>query len=942
MISAVNGLICLFYFSLDLAAENVAAGKFLYNIAMTDMLLQTKWSRPQLHADLISRAHLWRLLDDIAHRNLALLSAPAGFGKSTLLASWLNHIQQAQRLVGSSHPPYIAWLSLDESDNDPALFMRYLLAAVQHAHPELGQSAAAHLHSAPRPTLRAVIAHFINDFSEMTHPLLFVLDDYHVIHNQVIHQEISYWLAHMTGKCHLIIASRADPPLPLAQMRVRREIIEIRAQELKLDTEEADRLLNEIMDLELTPDAVRLLAQRTEGWAAGLQLAGLALKGQSPIQKSTIVENFGGSHVFVIDYFMEEVWSRVPADWRSFLLDTAVLNRLSASLCDAVTAGQKSQSVLESLHRHNLFVIPLDSRRQWFRYHHLFAGILRARLQQEKDSAYVQELHHRAGLWYEEQRMTDTAISHLLQAGALDHAAALIESQVVPTQKQGRLNTLLGWIDALPPAIVRQRPGLQIAQGQALFLAGQTDKAQTVLNEARRLLQRLPRTAATDHLRGQLATQLAILAAQHEDTSRIIQEAQEALGYLADEYLAYRARAGHMLGVGYGLQGDTERLLAACYRYSRLAARAGHPFLQAHILQLLGSTQAHTGQLPAAAHTYQQVADMTSAPGTPAPYAGLGLIGLAEVQLEWHDLAQSARSLAQGIYLCEQGGIGYNLPIAQATAVRLALAQNDSQKAEMALAALENMMQASPALLMTAVQYAICAARYWLWQGETDRARQLLAEPLAGAGSIQVDRLPIVVREVYLVALAWAYLHGGKHEQLQRCYDSVLASAKPGGRQARILEISLLYAHDRQLNGQNEAAARALEIALEIASPAGYHLTILEHGRPVQDLLSSFARSSRGSPALRAFATQIARSFMANDPLPPPAAGSSSDLVEPLSTRELEVLRLLSSGQSNKQIAAELSISINTVKKHTSNIYAKLVVNGRTQAIARAHDLHLV
>jgi LuxR family maltose regulon positive regulatory protein len=723
-------------------------------------------------------------------------------------------------------------------------------------------------------------------------------------------------------------------------------MIEIRASELRLSVRETAVLLNDMMQLDLSVAAIRLLAERTEGWAAGIQLAALALHGKTPSEKSEIVHHFGGSHIFVIDYFLEEIWSQISPPLQNFLLDTAVLSRLSAPLCDAVTEGAGSQAVLEKLKHQNLFIISLDSERNWFRYHHLFAALLRARLEQEKGLSYVHALHHRASIWYQQQGLIDAAINHALQVSDLSHAAALIEEQAPLAQREGRLNTLLNWLAALPPALMHERPRLLIAQGQALFLSGQIEQAETTLQEARMVLQRLTHLPEQDELRGELATQLAIIAAQYDDPSLIIREAEEALAFLPHDNLAYRARAGHLLGIGYGMQGDTNRLVASCRQYGRLAEKAGHPFLHAHILQLLGSTHVHQGQLKEAARQYQQVINIKDQKESLPPYAGLGLIGLAEVQLEWMEIAEASANLQQGIALCEQGGIRYNSLNAYCTAVRLASAEKDRQKAGAAMGVVEEIFKANPGLPIAAVQYATCAARYWLGQGEPLLAQQRLSDPLPGTVPINADSLPIVVREFYLVVLGWTYWQLGQHEQLTAIYEKVVGTAEPAGRLARVLELSLLKASSHWQTGRAREALLDLERALAIAAPAGYRLLFLEHGHPLADILAAYLHAASDPSPSRAYAAKIAADFAAGQPAYSPAAPLSSaapfELVEPLSQRELEVLRLLCSGRSNKQIADKLFISLNTVKKHTSNIYAKMEVNGRTQAIARAHDLHLV
>lgn len=889
-------------------------------------ILQTKLYVPPLRPGMVSRPDLLRKLDAGLNTGLTLLSAPAGFGKTTLVLDWLAQLD--------THT--VCWLALDFADSDPVRFFTYLVAALQSADENIGATAMARLHSPDPPPLTQLCTLLLNDLVGIDTPLVLVLDDYHVIEQPAIHALLLFCLDNWPPGCHLVVTSRVDPPFALARRRAQGQLTEIREEDLRLTAPETAVFLNDIMALNLPETAVALLQRRTEGWVASLQLVALALQGQPDARKAAIIHDFGGSHMFVMDYFLEEVWTRVDATLQAFLMHTAVLEQLHGSLCDAVTGQTGSQARLETLHQRNLFIISLDHQRHWYRYHHLFRDLLLNQLKRSMTPEAIAALHTHAGAWYAVHGRPEEAIRHFLHGRDYEQAASHILENARATQKTGRLNTLLGWIDALPAAVRAHYPRLLVFQGQALYLSGQLEAADETLRGARTVIARLPDSADNRLIRGELATQLSIIASLRDDSAAIIAHAEEALTLLPADDLANRARAISMLGVAYGYAGDTDSLEAACRQATQLAAAAGNPFLQAHALQLRASTQVHLGQLRAAERTYRQILAMaTGTPEQRPPYIGLGLIGLADVQLEYHALPDAARNLADGVALCRQGGIGYLLLNAYCISLRLHQAQGDEAGARAVLAEMTAYLAQNRTLPLAFVQWAVYAARFWLWCGDVATAAETLSHPYPDGAVVDAARLPVVVREVYQVTEAQIALAQGQWQRVFTLHDTVLATAGPAGRHGRVVELALLRALAHVQTGDEAAALTSLAAALAIAAPQKRVQIFLEHGPPMAALLTRFAFAAEQPADLR----QAARALAA---LSGQQGAADDTLVEPLSDRELEVLRLLCLGYSNQQIATELMVSVNTVKKHAGNIYGKLGVHGRTQAIALAHELNLI
>jgi LuxR family maltose regulon positive regulatory protein len=625
---------------------------------------------------LVPRPHLVEQLDaDSSASRLTLVSAPAGYGKTTLIAEWIR-ARKAANGAEEDRGTIFAWLSLDEADNDPVLFWSYALAALQRVGVPSDRQLLASLSAPSSPPVKAVIAHLLNDLGTHEGRIILVLDDYHVIDESAIHEQISFFLEHLPPQLHVVLLTRADPPLPLPRWRARREMAEVRQADLRFERPEANQLLNELLALDLRAEDVAVLEKRTEGWWAGLQMAALAL-GQHDVDRQAFIDSFAGSHFYIMTYLVDEVLRQQPQEVQQFLQQTAVLRRICAPLCTAVTGNVDSGSLLQEVYRQNLFLIPLDEDHYWYRTHHLFADLLVTRLEQNSFATEIQALHHHAAKWYEENDFLEEAIYHALRCGDMAWAAGLVEKHARPAMKQGRLTTLLRWIDVLPPDVLAKRPRLRIDQAWPLFLSGDASRTKDILLATRRSLQEDPHLAQDDAVRGELATLMANCASMEEDVEQVMAEVEEALAYLPPDDHIFRARALNAAGGAHGLAGDTEQLVAASQEVQRLALlgppMARNLFLAAHALSMIGESRFHQGRLREAEAANRQIIELGASQdaAVPPPFAGMGRIGLAAVQLERYELAAAAQDLEQGLAISGQGGIGYRHLDAYCTMARL-------------------------------------------------------------------------------------------------------------------------------------------------------------------------------------------------------------------------------------------------------------------------------
>jgi LuxR family maltose regulon positive regulatory protein len=890
---------------------------------METLLLQTKLYIPLPRPELVNRAHLLQRLTDGLPRKLTLIAAPAGAGKSTLLAQWLHSVQQGP----TTNRYQVAWLSLDETDNDPVLFVRYLIAALQTAHPDLGRDLLPLLAAPQGPSLETIFSTLINQLADCPTGLVLALDDYHHLTDPDINRAINFLLDHQPPTLHIALTTRADPPLSIFRLRARGQLTELRHRDLRFSATETTQLLAEAGQSGLPAADIEALTARTDGWVTGLQLAALSLQGQS--DPSRFVAEFTGSHQYVLDYLTGEVLDRQPPAVQQFLQQTSVLSRLTPALCDAVCQGEAgySAAVLRQLLEQNLFVIPLDDQRRWVRYHHLFADLLQNRLRRHTSPAEIDGLHHRAAAWFRANDLPAEALLHALNGRAFETAAALL-TELAPTLiSAGRIDHLLRQIDHLPPAVRESNPALELYHGWALFLNGQRDRAVSILAQT---------TTDQPGLQARLQAALATVATDQADPAVVINLAQSALDTLPDDEPVWRARAWRALGTAYGLTGDTGRMIAYCRQAQEWALQAGSLFLAADIMSQIASAQFHQGRLRQAFHSYQEIINLPETPANFAP-AGVAWAGLAEISLEWNDLSAAQTQIERSLTLCRQGGIGHNLLTVYGVQAVISQAMGDQGGADTALQQAERLFHQGGGSLFAALRLVIYSSRVHLLRGNIENARRILSGETLGPPVSFAD-LPPVLREVHQVWLGWVRLHGCQPQSVIEIFDAVCQAAKDGGRLARVIELTLLRALALAQLGDESGALAALTETLTVAAPAGYTRLFIEGAAAEPALISLLTDAHQQGITPDTTRRLLATLSPGSRVSPPP----SLLIHDSLTGRELDVLRLVDAGQTNHQIAATLVVSLNTVKKHTNHIYSKLGVKNRTQAIRKARELNLL
>ncbi len=899
------------------------------------LLLVTKLHIPKPRAHLVSRSHLVKRLQRGMECPLILLSAPAGFGKTTLLSEWFAQ-------SGTTG----AWLSLESEDNEPVRFFSYVLAALQRLHPTLGSGVRALLDAPQRLPLEQILTLLVNELQALkTADFALVLDDYHVIELEAIHQGMAFLLDHLPPQMHLILATRADPPLPLSRLRARGQLVEIRAADLRFDESETEAFLHSVMGIDLPASDLTTLVQRTEGWIAGLQLAALSLQGSA--DQAGFLADFTGNHRFVLDYLSEEVFSRQPTLVQQFLLQTSVLERLSGSLCDAVTGQQDSQSRLESLERANLFVVALDDERRWFRYHHLLRDVLRSQLQQEQP-ALIPDLHRRASAWYLQHGLVGEAINHLLSAGDVERVAEVIERQgfSLGIGNGERIQALHDWLNALPEPLVHSRPTLCLLHAVTLMFTNRPHEAEALLQQVERCLHAHMQASEIRLFQGCVATARANLAGLAGDVVHAVAFSEQALGLLPETEMVMRPIARMILAHGFYLDGDVtaakEQLIVEVIAGLR---SKGNTVVALSILTALARLQFMQGKLRQAAATYGEVTKMLpdpaalqAMPGSASYYFGLG-----DILREWNAFAEAERLLSESIKQVK-GMLSVAREVVTqgyVSLARLQMAQGDYQQARETLAAFAQLAREQHFFPAQAAQGAATVAQVELALGN-------LAEAVRWAendGFTAEENELSYPREREYLALVRVRIAQGRQnpagpflQQARRMLNRLLADAEAKERLGSTLEMLVLQALALAAEGQVQQALTTLERALLLAEPEGYIRLFVDEGAPLAALLRQ--------AYVRGIAPGYVASLLAlmNQAQPGETSARSRPenlLLEPLTGREREVLHLLMAGASNGEIARQLVLSVGTVKKHVSNLCGKLGVRSRTQAIARARALHL-
>jgi LuxR family maltose regulon positive regulatory protein len=896
---------------------------------MATPLLTTKLYIPPVRPEWVPRPRLLARLNGGLHRKLTLISAPAGFGKTTVLREWAQQ---------SACP--VAWVSLDTGDNDPARFWAYVIAAVQTIHKGIGDSALGGLQSPRLPSIEGLLTGLLNEIAQVSDPTVLVLDDFHVIADRAVHDGLTFMLHNLPPQMHLILSSRADPPWPLGRLRARREMTELRTADLRFTDDEAASFLNEAMKLGLSPEDIAALEERTEGWIVGLQMASLAMQARLSTRGYTdvsgFIKAFSGSHRFILDYLVEEVLDQQPREVQEFLLKSSILKRMTAPLCNAVTGRDDSQTILAHLEGANLFLIPLDDERRWYRYHQLFADLLRSRLQQIQPDG-IPALHRRASEWYERGGQIVEAVGHALLAGDIEWIERLVAGNALAVIYHGELATVARWLDALPDELMRSRSQLCVAQAWALAYAGQLDRIEPLLGDAERALASpgehteapLLSTAEEQQIAGHIAAVRAYVAALGDDWPHAAELAREALDRLPEEDLTVRGWTAALLGDVLRSQGDFPGAAQAFAEATAISRAAGDSHLEVDVLWEQALLHLAQGQLHNAMGTCEEALQIaneyTRQGGRQLPVTGYIYTLMSEVLCEWNDLETALRYGQEGLELCQRWG--------QADALthgyyRLARVLHAAGKTDDALHTVQEARRMARGL---GASYVITAgaheARIRLAQGDVTAAARWVQE-----SGLRVDDELRLETCIGHLALAKILLAQGRLDEALGLLVRLLRMVEAIGAMTPAIGILVLQALVLQAQGEGEQALAALDRALTLAEPEGYVRVFVGEGAPMRKLLRQAA--ARGIK-LDYVAKLLAALEEETD------QRGTTDLIEPLTDREMEVLQLLTTPLSTQEIAQELFISVHTARSHIKSIYRKLDVHTRMEAIQRAKELNL-
>jgi len=912
-------------------------------------LVQTKLYVPRPRRSVVARPRLGGRLSRGSDARLTLISAPAGFGKTTLLTAWLAAAATENRAV--------AWLSLDESDRQPATFWTYLITALQTAVPGIGADALPLLQSA-QPPIETVLAAVLNELAAVPNDIDLVLDDYHLVDGPDLRVGMVFLLEHLPPHVHVVISSRADPLLPLARLRARGELVEVRAADLRFTPDEVAAYLNDVTGLDLSPENIAALEGRTEGWIAALQLAALSMQGRTDI--GAFIAGFAGDDRYIVDYLVEEVLARQTEQIRTFLLRTCLLDRLNGPLCDAVTGQPGGKATLEALDRANLFLVPLDDSRHWYRYHHLFADMLQAHLSDERPDE-VTELHRRASGWYDHNGQPSPAIRHAVAAGDVERAADLVELAIPELQRNRQETTIRGWLDAIPYEVVRMRPVLAVGFVAALMAGNEFEGIEERLRDAERWLEPATRDRNERHasseamvvvdekelsrLPGVIEMYRAALALVGGDAPATLRHAQLAIDRAADGDDVTRAGASAISGLTFWGRGDLE---AAHHAYSTCVEglqRAGHLSDVLGCSITLADIRTTQGRLGDAQRTFERALQLTAQePGTVLRGTADMYVGMSQIACERGDLHTATQHLLRSQELGEHTGLPQNPYRWRVAMARVREAQGDLAGA---LTLLDDAQRVYLGDFLPNVRpVPALRARVLAAQGRWSEALGWARDQ-----GLSADDNLTYVQEFEHITLARVLLarfaSDGDTSSLNdasRLLARLQSAAIAGDRMGSVIEILVLESITHQAGGDTTGALAPLIEALTHAEPEGYLRVFVGAGPPMKSLLTAVSRMRAGwdyvHRLLAAYASDDGT--VATTTPVAPAPRSSQGLVEPLSERELDVLLLLATDLDGPDIARRLFVSLNTMRTHTRSIYAKLGVNSRRAAVSRAEELGLL
>jgi LuxR family transcriptional regulator, maltose regulon positive regulatory protein len=904
---------------------------------MATPILQTKLHIPVLRSNLVRRPRLIEQLKAGVEKRLVLISAPAGYGKTTLIVEWLMETKLPT-----------AWLSLDEGDNDPVRFFYYLVSSIRTILPDVGTSSLFMLQSPQKPVLEALLSLLINDLTGVPDHFVLVLDDYHVLHDQHIHGMVTFLLDHLPVQMHLVIGTRADPPLPVARLRGRGQLIEIRLSDLRFNMDEASDFFHQTLAFSLEERALVSLVTRAEGWAAGLQLVAVAVQGQVSDQGKEalpgFVRSFTGSNRYILDYLMEEVLQQQPIEIQDFLQQTCILERFCAPLCNALLEGERfsaapqaSAFILEYLDRSNLFLVPLDDQRYWYRYHHLFSDLLNQRLVQSQPGL-IPVLHRRASTWFEQNGYMSEAIEHTLEAGDAERAAMLIAQAAEPALMHGEVITYMHWVERLPESILMRQPRLIVYQAWGLLFAGTSkEKIETSLSS-------LAESPLTAPIRGYMAL-------FQGEIQLAIELLQQALEQLPEEEHFLRGLAAICLANAYLSEYEVTTGVSTLEEVAQESQRTGNLMLAVLVCSVLAELSRKLGQLHKAEKFYQQALELAKdEQGKRLPVASRPLAGLGDLRREWDDLEAAEKDLNESIALSQnwmRAGFLYSAP----PMIRVKMARREWEEAQEII---DQARKAAAEFSITQIDdYLVEMYQAWLWvsQGKNREAARWVEnfhvsdsiETITESGAEAYNLFHI--RKYEQLILVRLYLAQDEPDEALRLLESLLPKFEKIGRMVQVIEIKILCARALHALGRNDEALSELRNALILAEPEGYIRLFVDEGDEVQRMLR---RVQTGEKALQDYIQRLVAAFSIGQPSAAHSSVSSEHeaslplTFEPLSQRESDVLSFLPSPLSTEEIADQLVVSVHTVRSHIKSIYSKLDVHSRLEAVEKAKALKIL
>lgn len=902
---------------------------------MEDSLLAVKLNIPQTCQQLVLRPQLVSLFSQALTKSLVLVSAPAGYGKTTLVSSWLH-----DKNIPST------WLSLDEGDNDPIHFARYLILALRRIFPTVQEDLLGLIQEKQQAPFSILLNSIINEIERQSSTSALILDDFHTIHDQSILGMIGYLLDHMPLTLHLILISRTDPLFPLSHLRARNQLLEIRADQLRFTREETAAFLNDVLALNLSSDDIAALETRTEGWIAGLQLASIAIQSHTAKQNGKdvhrFVSAFTGSHYYIMDYLAEEVLSLQSDKVRSFLLQTSILGNMCGSLCDAIVNTDEpdnsdGQSMLETLEQMNLFLIPLDEERCWYRYHHLFTDVLSRHLEL-KFAHQLPGLHHRASQWFEQNGLIYDAIYHALKAGDKERAAKMVDGNGCELLIRGEVLKLIKWIDAVEP-YSKILPWIAIQKGWALCLSGQLDRAEEPLETAEQLVSSLEPDTDSKTMSGTVtacrAFRANMLGEAHlaEDLAR---QALDSLPSSNDFSCSLRSVATSILGDASWANGNLEQAQHAYTDAVKIGRAAGSTNMMIITSSNLGDIMMEEGKLYQAAKIYTDILQMATLPyGQMSPLACHIFASLSWLAYEGNRLEEAAQFSNECIELSRQWGNIESQAVGFLVQASLGYRGGNLDKAQQAMLSAERLANERAISPWRSMWIKSELARLWIFQGDLRRASELVQNSKIRVDNISnINEIPYLLEPVYIVLLR-LYLARNEFDTALALGDRLLKLIQETSRLRRMVEILILQSLAYQGRKDMDQAQEVLERALSFAQQEGYVCVFLDEGESMVKLLFHLK-------ANRICSEYASKLLLALGKAPGIKLAPAQLLVEQLTLRELEVLKLIEAGYSNQDIAGNLVISLPTVKRHISNIYAKLGVKSRTQAVSLGRELSLL